>query len=76
MAKDLNLTDEQKNQVLGLFSNKDLKGKERDAALKKIIGDEKFDQYQKMREDRMNKIKNSGAESKKWNKEDATGSGQ
>jgi Spy/CpxP family protein refolding chaperone len=48
LAKDLSLTDAERAKVLDLFVNQDIKGKKRDAELKKIIGDEKFAQYQKM----------------------------
>jgi hypothetical protein len=49
MAKELSLTDVEKTQVLGVFENENLKGKAKDAEIKKIIGDEKFVKYQAMK---------------------------
>ena len=65
MVKDLSLTMEQKNQLIQLFDNKELKGKERDSELKKIIGDDKFAQYHKLKEERKNKNDNSDSKKKK-----------
>ena len=48
MAKYLNLSDVEKTKVQELFENQNLKGKAKDAELKKIIGDEKFEKYQKI----------------------------
>jgi hypothetical protein len=53
LAKDLSLTDAEKAKVLNLFENETIKGKKRDVELKKIIGDEKFLQYQKMHADKI-----------------------
>jgi Spy/CpxP family protein refolding chaperone len=49
MAKELSLTDAEKTQVLGVFENENLKGKAKDAEIKKIIGDEKYEKYQAMK---------------------------
>ena len=49
MAKELSLTDAEKTQVLGVFENENLKGKAKDAEIKKIIGDEKFEKYTAMK---------------------------
>jgi hypothetical protein len=74
MAKDLELTDVEKAKVQELFENQNLKGKERDVELAKILGSEKYQKFEALRAER--KAKSEGKNSAEGKKADKKASGE